>query len=87
MEEKLTKYDPAYLALAIGIVAKIKGIKEIAKETGLSVEQIYKSLNEHGNHTLETARAVLNEANVRAGRQNSQSQALRQEHPLATITQ
>jgi probable addiction module antidote protein len=34
--------DAAYIAIATGIAARAKGMAELAKETGLSREQLYR---------------------------------------------
>ncbi len=46
--------DAAYIAKAFGVVARAKGMTEIARETGLSREQLYRSFSEKGNPTLKT---------------------------------
>jgi probable addiction module antidote protein len=51
--------DARYIAKALGVVARAKGMTEIARKTGLAREQLYKSLSENGNPTLETTLAVL----------------------------
>jgi probable addiction module antidote protein len=51
--------DSHYIAKALGVVARAKGMTKIARETGLAREQLYKSLSENGNPTLETTLAVL----------------------------
>lgn len=51
--------DARYIAKAIGVVARAKGMAKIARDTGLAREQLYKSLSETGNPTLETTMAVL----------------------------
>ena len=51
--------NSAYIAKAIGVVARSKGMATIARETGLSREQLYRSLSESGNPTLATTIAVL----------------------------
>lgn len=51
--------DARYIAKALGVVARAKGMTRIARETGLAREQLYKSLSENGNPTLETTLAVL----------------------------
>jgi probable addiction module antidote protein len=50
--------DSAYVAKALGIVARAKGMSELARETGLSREQLYRSFSERGNPTLKTLLAV-----------------------------
>ena len=51
--------DARYIAKAIGVVARAKGMAKIARDTGLAREQLYKSLSDTGNPTLETTMAVL----------------------------
>jgi probable addiction module antidote protein len=51
--------DTAYIAKAMGVVARTKGMSELAKETGLSREQLYRSFSEKGNPTLKTMLAVM----------------------------
>jgi probable addiction module antidote protein len=51
--------DAAYVAKALGVVARAKGMAEISRETGLSREQLYRSFSEKGNPTLKTTLAVM----------------------------
>jgi probable addiction module antidote protein len=51
--------DAAYIAKALGVVARAKGMAEIARETGLSREQLYRSFSEKGNPTLKTTLTVM----------------------------
>jgi len=51
--------DSHNIAKVLGVVARAKGMTKIARETGLAREQLYKSLSENGNPTLETTLAVL----------------------------
>lgn len=51
--------DAAYIAKALGVVARAKGMAEIAQKTGLSREQLYRSFSERGNPTLKTTLAVM----------------------------
>ncbi|MBA1290576.1 addiction module antidote protein [Pseudomonas japonica] len=50
--------DAEYIAQALGIVARARGMTELARETGLSREQLYRSFSSHGNPTLKTLLAV-----------------------------
>lgn len=52
--------DPAYIAHALGVVGRSKGMSELARETGLSREQLYRSFSEEGNSTLKSMLAVMN---------------------------
>ncbi|MCJ8507679.1 putative addiction module antidote protein [Rhizobium lemnae] len=51
--------DAAFIAKALGVVARAKGMTEIARKTGLSREQLYRSFSEQGNPTLKTTLAVM----------------------------
>ena len=51
--------DSAYIAKALGVVARAKGMTEIAQKTGLSREQLYRSFSERGKPTLNTTLAVM----------------------------
>ena len=59
MAEALATRDPGYIAHALGVVARAKGMAQIAEQTGLSREQLYRSLSERGNPTLKTTIAVM----------------------------
>lgn len=56
--------DAAYIAHAIGVVARARGMTEIARETGLSREQLYRSFSRTGNPTLKTLLAVMRAVGV-----------------------
>lgn len=45
--------DPAYIAKALGVVARAKVMSQIAQDTGLSREQLYRSFSDQGNPTLQ----------------------------------
>ena len=51
--------DRGYIAKALGVVARARGMTQIAQETGLSREQLYRSFSEEGNPTLKTILAVM----------------------------
>jgi probable addiction module antidote protein len=51
--------DAHYIAKALGVVARAKGMTKIARQTGLAREQLYTSLSENGNPTLATTLAVM----------------------------
>jgi len=59
MDEAFKTQDPAYVAHALGVVARAKGMTQIAKETGLSREQLYRSFSMTGNPTLQSTFAVM----------------------------
>lgn len=51
--------DQAYVAHALGVVARAKGMTQIASQTGLSREQLYRSFSAQGNPTLRTTLALM----------------------------
>jgi probable addiction module antidote protein len=58
LADALETGDAAYIAHALGVVARAKGMAELARETGLSREQLYRSLSEGGNPTLKTLLSI-----------------------------
>lgn len=59
MADAFESADAGYIAHALGVVARAKGMAQIAGETGLSREQLYRSFSERGNPTLKTTLAVM----------------------------
>lgn len=59
MAEAFAAQDAGYIAHALGVVARAKGMSQIAGQTGLSREQLYRSFSENGNPTLKTTLAVM----------------------------
>lgn len=77
--------DAAYIAHAVGVVARAKGMTELARQTGLSREQLYRSFSEEGNPTLRTMLVVMKAlgvemtARVAGARQDDDAAALAEE--------
>lgn len=46
--------DAAFIAKALGDIARAKGMTELAKETGLGRESLYKALSGEGNPSFAT---------------------------------
>ena len=59
MYESFGTADSAYVAHALGVVARAKGMTPVAKRAGPSREQLYRSLSDNGNTTLSTTLTVL----------------------------
>jgi probable addiction module antidote protein len=51
--------DPSSLAEALGTVARARGMSQIAKDTGLSRESLYKALGAEGDPEFGTVLKVL----------------------------
>ena len=59
MAEAFETNDVGYISHALGVVARAKGMAQIAIQTGLSREQLYRSFSANGNPTLKTTIAVM----------------------------
>ena len=59
LDAVLEDNDPALLAHALGVVARARGMAQIAQDTGRSREQLYRTLSERGNPQLDTLMRVL----------------------------
>ncbi|MHB1268246.1 MAG: addiction module antidote protein [Acidithiobacillus ferriphilus] len=59
MADAFESGDAGYIAHTLGVVARAKGMAQIAGQTGLSREQLYRSFSERGNPTLKTTLAVM----------------------------
>jgi probable addiction module antidote protein len=59
MKDAFESGDAGYIAHALGIVARAKGMTEVAKETGMAREALYRSFASDGNPTLKSVRAVM----------------------------
>jgi probable addiction module antidote protein len=59
LDAALEEDDPALLAAALGDVARAKGMTEIARETGLGRESLYKALSPEGNPEFGTVQKVV----------------------------
>ena len=57
--------DPTLIAASIGHVAKAKGMSQIARETGLSRESLYRALGDGGNPELATMTKVMRALGMR----------------------
>jgi probable addiction module antidote protein len=50
--------DPAFIVHALGVVARAKNMSQLARDTGLTREGLYKALSEEGNPTFATIAKV-----------------------------
>ncbi len=66
LTEALESDDPKYLAKALGAVARARGgMAQLARETGITRESLYRALSEAGNPELGTALKVIHALGVR----------------------
>ena len=57
--------DPAFIADALGVVARAKGMKQIAEDAGLSRESLYRALSGKGNPEFGTVLKVISALGLR----------------------
>ncbi len=59
LEAVLDDGDPTLISAALGDIARARGMTEIARETGLGRESLYKALSPEGNPEFVTVMKVL----------------------------
>ena len=57
--------DAAFIAKALGNIAKAKGMTQLSKETGLGRESLYKALSGDVNPSFDTVIKVVKALNLR----------------------
>lgn len=59
LEAAFEEGDPQLIAAAIGDAARARGMTQLAKDTGLTREALYRALSDQGNPELSTVLKVL----------------------------
>ncbi len=57
--------DAAFIAKALGNVARAKGMSQLARDTGLGRESLYKALSGDGNPSFSTILKVMHALGLR----------------------
>lgn len=57
--------DAAFIAKALGEVARSRGMAQIARDTGISREGLYKALSSEGNPSFATVMKVMRSLGLR----------------------
>ena len=65
LEAALEEGDPTLVVVALGDIARAKGMTQIARETGLGRESLYKALSAEGNPEFATVLKVLRALGLR----------------------
>jgi probable addiction module antidote protein len=65
LSDALESGDASYIANALGVIARARGMSEVAKETGVTREGLYKALSPNGDPRLTTLLAVLKALGVK----------------------
>ncbi len=59
LEDALETENPAFIAHALGTIARARGMSQVAKKAGLSRESLYKALSAGGNPEFGTVIRVV----------------------------
>jgi probable addiction module antidote protein len=65
LEACLEENDPALIAHALGVIARAKGMTQLARDTGLTREGLYRALSKEGNPEFATVLKVFNALGLR----------------------
>lgn len=65
LEEAFEIGDPAFIADALGVVARAHGMTQVARESGLGRESLYKALSPDGHPELATIVKVMRTLGLR----------------------
>ena len=65
LTEALETEDPAYICVALDTVARVKGIANIAKTTGLGRQSLYKAFSGTSKPEFDTVRKVMGSFGVK----------------------
>ena len=57
--------DPQLITHALGVIARARGMSQLAKETGISREGLYKALTDNGNPEFSTVLKVFKALGLR----------------------
>ena len=65
LADALASGDAKVVTAALGMIARAKGITQMARDTGLSREAIYRATGPGGNPTLSTLLAIARSAGLK----------------------
>ena len=65
LTEALEDSDPSFISKAIGTAARARGMSEVAREAGVSRENLYRALSGDTKPEFDTIRRVLDALGVR----------------------
>jgi probable addiction module antidote protein len=65
LDEAMATGDAKFIAKSLGVVARARGMTQIAKDTGLSRESLYRALSDDGNPEFATMVTVLSALGLR----------------------
>ena len=59
LDEALLSGDPTFLSVTLGEIARARGMTQLARETGLTREALYRALSAEGNPEMATILKVV----------------------------
>jgi probable addiction module antidote protein len=65
LNDALASGDARYVARSLGVIARARGMTEVAREAGVTREALYKALSENGDPRLTTLLGVARALGVR----------------------
>ena len=65
LQDALDEGDPAYLANALGLIARARGMTDTAAKAGVTREALYKALSTKGDPKLSTLLGVFRALGLR----------------------
>ncbi len=65
LEACFAEGDAALIAAALGDIARARGMSQVARDTGLSRESLYRALSGEGNPEFSTVMKVINAMGLR----------------------
>lgn len=65
LEDAVETGNASYIAHALGVVARSRGMSQIAKDAGVTREALYKALSEIGDPKLSTLLGVVKALNLK----------------------
>ena len=64
LDEAFASDDVAFIATALGIVARARGMTDVARDAGVTREALYRTLSESGDPKLSTLLGVMRALDV-----------------------
>ncbi|WP_131194128.1 addiction module antidote protein [Lichenihabitans psoromatis] len=64
LNDALETGDPTYIAVALGTIARARGMAEVAEGAGITREGLYKALSPTGDPRLSTLMGVMKALNL-----------------------
>jgi probable addiction module antidote protein len=80
LNDALETGDRAYILDALGIIARAKGMTELARETGVKRATLYNALGSGGNPTFDTMMSVFDALGLRLAVSSARARVAEADH-------